>query len=118
MPNPPRLEDCEFFNQMGQSTRFRTVDLRGATGLTFFFAFEKVYAIHAHTLSMPYAKSTFDRLPRIVVSWIYLPIPRGEEIVALGLRLGRRDGRLLTQRVCFLVTAPSTAYVTAVAAND
>ncbi|ORY58252.1 uncharacterized protein BCR38DRAFT_448479 [Pseudomassariella vexata] len=106
MPNPPRLEDCRFCGHIPQSTRFRTIDLRGATGLTFFFSFSKVYAIHAHTPKMPHAKREFERLTKrrqADMAWVYLPIPKGDDITALGVRVRHSEGRFITQKPCFLV---------------
>ena len=109
MPNPPDWKDCRFSGHVPQSTRFRTIDLRGVTGLTFFFAFSKVYGIHAHTPTLPYATRTFKHLSKrrqAGVTWLYLPIPTGEEIIALGVRLRQLEGRLKSQQPCFLVIAP------------
>ncbi len=65
--------------------------------------------IHAHTPAMPYAKRTFEHLSKrrqAGVAWVYLPIPKGEDIIALGLRLRQFEGRLKTQQPCFLVITP------------
>ncbi|KAI5459552.1 hypothetical protein BGZ63DRAFT_388280 [Mariannaea sp. PMI_226] len=106
MPNPPRLNDCRFSGHVAQSTRFRTIDLRGTTGLTFFFSFNKVYAVHAHTPRIPEANDTFSQLSQrrqVNVAWIYLPIPKEDEIIALTVRLRRSQGRSTAQKPCFLV---------------
>ena len=108
MPNPPDWKDCRFSGHVPQSTRFLTIDLRGVTGLTFFFSFSKVYAVHAHTPAMPYATRTFENLSKrrqAGVAWVYLPIPKGEDIIALGVRLRQQEGRLKSQQPCFLVIA-------------
>ncbi|KAF5638207.1 hypothetical protein F25303_7762 [Fusarium sp. NRRL 25303] len=62
-PNPPGIEDCDFYGRVTPSMQFKTTNLRSVTGLTFFFSFSKLYAIHAHTHARPYATKTFDRLP-------------------------------------------------------
>ncbi|KAH8900409.1 hypothetical protein GQ53DRAFT_128073 [Thozetella sp. PMI_491] len=106
MPSPPRISDCEFCGHLAQSMRFRTVDLRDATGLTFFFALNKVYAVHAHTPATPHATSTFERLAKrrqADVTWVYLPVPKGEEIMAIGVRSRQLEGRSTTQKPCILV---------------
>lgn len=108
MPNPPCLDDCRFCGHIPQSTRFRTIHVRGVTGLTFFFSFSRVYAIHAHTPTMPHAKRTFESLSKrrqADMAWVYLPIPKGEAIIAFGVRLRRLEGRLKAQKPCFLVIA-------------
>lgn len=109
-PNPPHLEDCEFYGRVSQSMQFKTIDLRGVTGLTFFFSFSKLYAIHAHTLTRPYARRTFERLParrQENVVWIHLPTPRGEKIVAIVSRLRDQGGGPTTQKPFFLVRLPA-----------
>lgn len=105
--NPPDLQDCHFHGPTDKGERFWTIDLQTATGLTFFFLRKKVYGIHAHTARKPYANSTFDRLSKThqpKVTWVYLPIPRGEEIVALGRRLKPEPirGTFSSQIGCFL----------------
>lgn len=105
MPNPPCLDDCAFSGRTADATRFRTIELSGARGLTFFYSFHKLYAIHAHTPTMPYAKKTFERIPKADACWVYLPIPDGEEIIAIGVQLRRRFARLSTQKPCILVSA-------------
>ncbi|KAF5990559.1 hypothetical protein FBULB1_36 [Fusarium bulbicola] len=62
-PNPPGIEDCDFYGRVTPSMQFKTTNLRSVTGLTFFFSFSKLYAIHAHTHARPYATKTFERLP-------------------------------------------------------
>ncbi|KAM0560011.1 hypothetical protein ACHAPJ_003968 [Fusarium lateritium] len=105
-PNPPHLEDCEFYGRVSQSMQFKTIDLRSVTGLTFFFSFSKLYAIHAHTQTRPYATRTFERLParrRDNAVWIYLPVPTGEEITAIAMRLKNEGGGPTTQKPFFLI---------------
>ncbi|KAF4447697.1 hypothetical protein F53441_8792 [Fusarium austroafricanum] len=105
-PNPPHLEDCEFYGRVSQSMQFKTIDLRSVTGLTFFFSFSKLYAVHAHTQSRPYATRTFERLParrQENVVWIYLPMPRDEEITAIAMRLKNQGGGATTQKPFFLI---------------
>ncbi|KAI1873757.1 uncharacterized protein JN550_003026 [Neoarthrinium moseri] len=106
--SPPMLEDCLFSTRIPQSTLFRTVDLEGVSGLTFFYCTFKFYAVHAHTPSNSCAKQTFDRLVnKKSTAWIHLPMPKGEEIIALGVRFAqagtRGAGGLVTQRPYFMV---------------
>ncbi|CAG7559849.1 unnamed protein product [Fusarium equiseti] len=41
-PSPPSLEDCEIHGRVSSSLQLKTVDLRGVSGLTFFFAFNRM----------------------------------------------------------------------------
>ncbi|KAF5247025.1 hypothetical protein FANTH_6602 [Fusarium anthophilum] len=105
-PNPPGIEDCDFYGRVTPSMQFKTTNLRSVTGLTFFFSFSKLYAIHAHTHARPYATKTFERLPtkrQESVVWIYLPIPRDEEITAIAMRLKVEGGAATTQKPFFMV---------------
>ncbi|VUC22541.1 unnamed protein product [Clonostachys rosea] len=105
MPGPPSLEDCKFCGHIGHSMRFSTIDLHVVTGLTFFFSHNKVYAVHAHTASSPNATKTFEQFSRLrqaSVVWVYLPLPKGEEIISFGIRLKEVDGRPVTQMPCFM----------------
>ncbi|CAH0048133.1 unnamed protein product [Clonostachys solani] len=105
MPDPPLLEDCKFCGHIGHSMRFSTIDLHVVTGLTFFFSHNKVYAVHPHTPSYPDATKTFDRFSpqrQASVAWVYLPLPRGEEIISFGIRLKTVDGRTVSQMPCFM----------------
>ncbi|KAH6874069.1 hypothetical protein B0T10DRAFT_415763 [Thelonectria olida] len=90
MPSPPSLEDCGFCGHIAQSTRFRTADLHGATGLTFFFSHGKVYAIHAHTATEPDSRRTFERISK-------------RQIIAFGVRVKQAEGRVTAQKPCFAV---------------
>ncbi|CAH0020516.1 unnamed protein product [Clonostachys rhizophaga] len=105
MPNPPLLEDCKFCGHIGNSMRFSTIDLHAVTGLTFFFSHNKVYAIHPHTPSSPDATKTFNRFSRqrrASLAWVYLPLPRGDEIISFGIRLKSADNRAVSQMPCFM----------------
>ncbi|KAK8065301.1 hypothetical protein PG997_012048 [Apiospora hydei] len=79
---------------MPQATQFLTVDLRGATGLTFHFDHGKVYEISTHTRAAPYAKraAVQQQSGRRVAErtvWVHLPITKGEEILGVALRMTR-----------------------------
>ncbi|KAI7764104.1 hypothetical protein LZL87_006486 [Fusarium oxysporum] len=105
-PNPPGIEDCDFYGRVTPSMQFKTTNLRSVTGLTFFFSFSKLYAIHAHTHARPYATKTFDRLPvkrQESVVWIYLPMPRDEEITSIAMRLKVEGGGATTQKPFFMI---------------
>ncbi|CAG9936468.1 unnamed protein product [Clonostachys rosea f. rosea IK726] len=105
MPNPPLLEDCKFSGHIGHSMRFSTIDLHVVTGLTFFFSHNKIYAVHPHTPSSPDATKTFNRFSRqrrASLAWVYLPLPRGDEIISFGIRLKIVDGRTVSQMPCFM----------------
>ncbi|KAJ4003793.1 hypothetical protein NW752_011916 [Fusarium irregulare] len=108
-PSPPPLENCEIHGRVSSSLQLKTVDLRSASGLTFFFAFSKLYAVHAHTPARPCADSTFERLSqgrrKLGFSWAYLPIPPGEEIYSIVIRLKvNPNGQMATlQKPWFLI---------------
>ncbi|KAF5669902.1 hypothetical protein FCIRC_9087 [Fusarium circinatum] len=105
-PNPPGIEDCDFYGRVTPTMQFKTTNLRSVTGLTFFFSFSKLYAIHAHTHTRPYATKTFERLPakrQESVVWIHLPIPKDEEITAIAMRLKVEGGGATTQKPFFMV---------------
>lgn len=116
MPDPPPLAECQFSGAIiPQATQFRTIDLRRATGLTFHFNHFKVYEISTHTRASPYARATSQQQiggPRVRsrTAWVHLPIPRGEEIMAIAVRMTHGSHHeLSTQKPCFLVMlAPST----------
>ncbi|KAK8035332.1 hypothetical protein PG993_010327 [Apiospora rasikravindrae] len=112
MPDPPPLTDCQFARPvMPQATQFLTVDLRGATGLTFHFDHGKVYEISTHTRTVPCAKRAAvqqqqqsGRRVAERTTWVHLPIPRGEEIMSIALRMTRaaNHNELSMQKPCFL----------------
>ncbi|KAK8058359.1 hypothetical protein PG994_008807 [Apiospora phragmitis] len=111
MPDPPPVADCRFAGAVvPQATQFLTVDLRRATGLTFHFDHGKVYEISAHTREAPYARRAVQQQQqnggrRMVdrTVWVHLPIPKGEEILAVAVRMTRANHHeLSTQRPCFL----------------
>lgn len=62
-PNPPPLRFLDaqqgsrtcFYGSPSVLTRFRTIDMTLITGLTFFFVYGTLYAIHGHTDTEPYA---------------------------------------------------------------
>lgn len=71
--------------------------MRITNGITFLIHRSRMFAIHAHTPTAPCAQSTFEYLSEDVQSaavWVYLPIPRGERILAFGERTinGGPDG--------------------------
>lgn len=112
MPDPPPLADCRFSGAViPQATQFRSIDLRRSTGLTFHFDHNKVYEISTHTRAAPYSRrATASQRqnggPRVRYRtvWVHLPIPRGEEIMAIAVRMtygGHHE--LSTQKPCFLV---------------
>ncbi|KAK7967793.1 uncharacterized protein PG986_002070 [Apiospora aurea] len=110
MPDPPPLAGCRFARPvMPQATQFLTVDLRGATGLTFHFDHGKVYEISTHTRAAPYAKraAVQQQSGRRVAErtvWVHLPITKGEEILGVALRMTRaaNHNELSMQKPCFL----------------
>lgn len=64
--------------------------MRKTIGITFFFSFGKVYAIYAHTVTMSCAKTTLEYLlsrRQKTVTWVYIPIPPSDRVVAFGAQL-------------------------------
>ena len=89
--------------------RFHTIDLRRTTGITFFFCLDEVYAIHAHTSATPCAERTYERLPRRrqrTVTWLYLPLPSNDHVVAFGLQK-QQSGSHRPAGIRFLVSSAS-----------
>lgn len=89
IPRPPLLEDCHLWSgRTDQFTQFRTIDIQKTTGITLFLANGRAFAIHSHTVTMPCAKTTFERLftsQQQRVAWAYIPIPAGDQIIAVGV---------------------------------
>lgn len=87
--------------------QLRIIDLRRVRGLTFFFSFSKLYAVHGHTRAAPYANRNVERLfeKRQGLTCTYLPIPIGEEITVIALRLRNSlgGGHATVQKPFFLV---------------
>lgn len=63
--------------------------MTSVTGLTFFFSGGTFSAIHAHSHAEPYAvipPESLSRRNQAYVSWVYVPLAKDDEILALGLR--------------------------------
>ncbi|RFU24599.1 hypothetical protein B7463_g11741, partial [Scytalidium lignicola] len=105
-PTPPDLEHCTFCPaNITASTRFHTINLRKTTGITFFFCHGEVYAIHAHTPTLPYAKKTLEHLSsrrQRSVIWVYIPISPSDQVAAFGVQLKRSIGHFVTGQPRFL----------------
>jgi hypothetical protein len=75
------------------SWRYYNTSLDQTTGLTFFFKSGRFYGVHSHTAKMPSAAQFLERFPypiRPRLSWVYVPLPPNDDIVAMGVRGGRR----------------------------
>lgn len=75
------------------SWRYYITSLDQVTGLTFFFKSGRFYGVHSHTAKIPYAAEFLERFPyplRPRLSWVYVPLPPGDDIVAMGVHGGRR----------------------------
>lgn len=90
----------------GLAARLGTVDFATCTGVTFFIAKGAIYALHAHTSVLPYATSTFYRLPELLqmeVMWIYVPISPTDEVLGFGIVNGVfEDMSRSTAQSCFV----------------
>lgn len=93
IPCPPNLFTCQFYPGLpSPPARFRTLDLKQATGLTFFFNDGRIYNIHNHTKLSPSAMLTFERFSKRLqphIIWIYFPLSPRESIL---------DVRVVTRR--------------------
>ncbi|RBR23033.1 uncharacterized protein FIESC28_04172 [Fusarium coffeatum] len=69
--------------------RFRIVDLRNTTGLTFFYYHHSLLRIHSHTAKSPTALETYRRLSKTGYTnlvWAYVPISPSDPIREFGIR--------------------------------
>lgn len=95
------------------SRRYFHTSLRQATGLTFFFREHRFYGAHIHTAEMPSAANFLERLPWLVrprVSWVYVPLPPGDDIVAMG-HYGPGGGLMMVRNPFFVSEFPLTFHV-------
>jgi hypothetical protein len=97
-PTPPDLDACRVRPaQPHSSFRYHTIDLSAVTGITFFHAARKFVAIHAHTKRQPCAMATYATLEHSHseaderLTWIYVPLPRGDTILSCGPLVRRVD---------------------------
>lgn len=94
-PTPPSLSsDCRLlFQHITPASRFQTVPLDRADGVTFLFEHDKVSAVHMHTPATPTARMNFLCLDPISVAWVYVPIARaaGDRVLAFGARRTIKD---------------------------
>ncbi|KAJ3542142.1 hypothetical protein NM208_g4253 [Fusarium decemcellulare] len=104
-PTPPDLKRCQFYPaDIISSTQFRTIQLSRTSGITFFFCYGEIYAVHAHTRTAPYAQSTYQRMShrrRQAVTWVYVPISKEDSITALGARMSLAESTPL-RSTCLL----------------
>lgn len=83
------LKSCEFFpKQPDDSCYMRTINLKRTAGLTFFYGFDSLYAIHNHTSKHPSAAATFrgflgSKMDREHKFWLFSPLADNEAIEAL-----------------------------------
>ncbi|KAH7196596.1 uncharacterized protein B0J16DRAFT_312944 [Fusarium flagelliforme] len=89
-PTPP-VKELSLTPRTARSLdpRFRTVDLRNTTGLTFFYQNRSILRIHSHTASSPTALETYRRLPATVqekLVWAYVPISPNDRILEFAVR--------------------------------
>lgn len=81
--------------QAEASIQLRTIELDKITGLTFFVDYTDIYAIHVHTPSSPSAGETCPLSSQLYngpVLWIYVPIPEGDSVTAIGMRKAPKTG--------------------------
>ncbi len=70
-----------------------TLDLHKVSGLSFLMLDFGVCAIHGHTSEQPSAISTIEALlirDRAYICCLFVPLPPGEKILAIGVRLLNR----------------------------
>ncbi|CAK7234565.1 hypothetical protein SBRCBS47491_008990 [Sporothrix bragantina] len=86
-PSPPLLDDCNIvLKRLLPATRFQTVPLDRADGITFIFEHTKVEAVHVHTPATPAARSTVLSLDDTNITWVYVPIATDDRVLAVGVR--------------------------------
>lgn len=95
-PAPPDLSSCRAHcPEPSSSQRFNAVDLDTIRGITFFFTDGRLFGVHFHRPGGPCASRTYqrfsNRLRRSIV-WIYLPISKGDRMLALGVRQAPKTG--------------------------
>lgn len=93
-------------------SRFLAFPLKGISGLSFVSGDCVFISIHAHTRAQPLAELPHDIAvyqeigrPKLYqlsdLTWLYLPMPPGEEILAIGICSSSTGNRLL--RPCIVV---------------
>lgn len=95
--------------------RFSAIDTSHCFGITFFFYFGYIVAVHPHmntTLGRD-AQTTFDSLPLTYqdgVLWIYVPLPKSEQIKGFALRNHRisEDNQLIGPCLAVKLITPCT----------
>ena len=83
---------------------FHTIDLNKIFGLTFLISYRGVYNIHGHTSQRLSAKAAIEPLStrqRQALCCLFVPLPPGEKILAIGVRWHTRSNP------CFLVISPT-----------
>ncbi|ETS03492.1 hypothetical protein M419DRAFT_50070, partial [Trichoderma reesei RUT C-30] len=100
-PAPPLLSSCRLHGSASNNwSRLFAVGPESMRGITFFYSRGRLCDIHIHYPEGPSAQSTYELMSRGLqqdVSWLYLPISKGDRLTVLGVR--PRD----TRPACILV---------------
>jgi len=90
--------------------RFHTVDVDAASGLTFLIHGDVIIGVHPHSRKAQSANLTVNRLPDWcsgdMCTWVYVPLPREEKLLAFGSLVQRHsqsDWWTDVMRPCYLV---------------
>ncbi|KAF4984743.1 hypothetical protein FZEAL_104 [Fusarium zealandicum] len=91
-PNENRLHMLNYSEIFADSyaTQNHTILFSQITGITFFYAYYTLKAIHGHTRAMPSAMHVIEKFPCRVqqkLSWLYIPISSNDQVTALGFGL-------------------------------
>ncbi|KAI4593625.1 hypothetical protein KJ359_009109 [Pestalotiopsis sp. 9143b] len=93
IPNPPCLTDVAWNQHLNptERVRFKTVDLQGVSGITFFYSrVGRLLRVHGHTAQEPTAEGTFNQIrPEFQpdVLWIFCPVSERDTITAIRFAL-------------------------------
>ncbi|RSL55783.1 hypothetical protein CEP54_009204 [Fusarium duplospermum] len=84
------------------SWRYYNISLHQTTGLTFLFKSGALYGVHSHTAKMPSAAKLLEWFPYgggSTLSWVYVPLPPNDDIVAMGLHGRSRKAIMIRKRL-------------------
>lgn len=90
-PSPPEFSSCCIYSAKSPYSwqRFYAVEMVNVRGITFFFSGNRLFGIHSHMSEDEGAISTYECFPnrcRRRMAWIYLPIPKKDQLLVLGVR--------------------------------
>ncbi|KAH6632406.1 hypothetical protein F5144DRAFT_490973 [Chaetomium tenue] len=121
---PPDLARCLVKPERPLSMlRYHSIDLASVTGITFFIYDRGILGIHGHSRARPYAMESYRFHQKTIrnlgtyCAWVYVPLPPGDTLRALGecrLHVDSSDTFERPSRIAFLNVQdryPSTVVV-------